>query len=161
MIRDLSTHWFSDSINVHFIVVSVFFLPFNQSKVGRRMVLLVRHPDFEQERQRLDFTKRYIDVVIKTSETSKDQFQRNMQEAFGDADWSESGLYSQLLTTANFFEMSRSELESLRMASKSLILQELTLNEMIVIRAKYFISGKLPFIRGKARNRLSSIGDLQ
>ncbi|WP_242486903.1 HelD family protein [Peribacillus sp. TH16] len=105
-------------MNVHFIVVSVFFLPFNQSNVGRRMVLLVRHPDFEQERQRLDFTKRYIDVVIKTSETSKDQFQRNMQEAFGDADWSESGLYSQLLTTANFFEMSRSELESLRKASK-------------------------------------------
>lgn len=62
------------------------------------------HPDFEKERQRLDFTKRYIDVVIKTSETSKDQFQRNMQEAFGDADWSESGLYSQLLTTANFLK---------------------------------------------------------
>ncbi len=76
------------------------------------------HPDFEQERQRLDFTKRYIDVVIKTSETSKDQFQRNMQEAFGDADWSESALYSQLLTTANFFEMSKTELESLRKASK-------------------------------------------
>ncbi|MGG4154191.1 RNA polymerase recycling motor HelD [Peribacillus muralis] len=76
------------------------------------------HPDFEKERKRLDFTKRYIDVVIKTSETSKDQFQRNMQEAFGDADWSESGLYSQLLTTANFFEMSKTELESLRKASK-------------------------------------------
>ncbi|MFE5429726.1 HelD family protein [Peribacillus simplex] len=82
------------------------------------MVSLGNHPDFEQERQRLDFTKRYIDVVIKTSETSKDQFQRNMQEAFGDADWSESGLYSQLLTTANFFEMSKTELESLRKASK-------------------------------------------
>ncbi|MFE4143682.1 HelD family protein [Peribacillus sp. YIM B13472] len=82
------------------------------------MVSLGNHPDFEQERQRLDFTKRYIDVVIKTSETSKDQFQRNMQEAFGDADWSESGLYSQLLTTANFFEMSKTELEGLRKASK-------------------------------------------
>ncbi|MDR4926114.1 HelD family protein [Peribacillus simplex] len=82
------------------------------------MVSLGNHPDFEQERQRLDFTKRYIDVVIKTSETSKDQFQRNMQEAFGDADWSESGLYSQLLTAANFFEMSKTELEGLRKASK-------------------------------------------
>ncbi|MEY8756974.1 UvrD-helicase domain-containing protein [Peribacillus frigoritolerans] len=82
------------------------------------MISLGNHPDFEQERQRLDFTKRYIDVVIKTSETSKDQFQRNMQEAFGDADWSESALYSQLLTTANFFEMSKTELESLRKASK-------------------------------------------
>lgn len=82
------------------------------------MILLGNHPDFEHERQRLDFTKRYMDVVIKTSETSKDQFQRNMQEAFGDADWSESALYSQLLTTANFFEMSKTELESLRKASK-------------------------------------------
>lgn len=82
------------------------------------MISLGNHPDFEKERQRLDFTKRYIDVVIKTSETSKDQFQRNMQEAFGDADWSESALYSQLLTTANFFEMSKTELESLRKASK-------------------------------------------
>ena len=78
---------------------------------------MMRHPDFEKERERLDFTKRYIDVVIKTAESSKDQFQKNMQEAFGDADWSESGLYSQLLTTANFFEMSQSELESLKIAS--------------------------------------------
>ncbi|MGE7603688.1 HelD family protein [Peribacillus sp. NPDC097675] len=78
---------------------------------------MMRHPDFEREQERLDFTKRYIEVVIKTAETSKDQFQKNMQEAFGDADWSESGLYSQLLTTANFFEMSQSELESLKIAS--------------------------------------------
>lgn len=77
---------------------------------------MIRHPDFEKERERLDFTKRYIDVVIKTSESNKDQFQKNMQEAFGDADWSESGLYSQLLTTANFFEMSQSELDSLKIA---------------------------------------------
>ncbi|MDQ0217825.1 DNA helicase [Peribacillus cavernae] len=74
------------------------------------------HPEFEQEIQRLEFTKKYMDVVIKTSETSKDQFRKNIQEAFGDADWLESGGYSELLTNAGFFEMSRSELESLRKA---------------------------------------------
>lgn len=77
---------------------------------------MLRHPDFDKEHQRLDFTKKYIDVVIKTSESSKDQFQKNMREAFGDSDWSEAGLYSELLTAANFFEMSQTELESLRIA---------------------------------------------
>lgn len=48
------------------------------------------HPDFQQETQRLEFTKRYIDVVIKTSESSKDKFQENMKEAFEDVDWLES-----------------------------------------------------------------------
>ncbi|WP_409301105.1 RNA polymerase recycling motor HelD [Peribacillus sp. SCS-155] len=79
-------------------------------------MMTAQHPDFENELQRLEFTKRYMDVVIKTSETSKDQFRKNMQEAFGDADWLESGGYSELLTNAGFFEMSKSELESLRKA---------------------------------------------
>ncbi|MBY0121260.1 RNA polymerase recycling motor HelD [Bacillus sp. S/N-304-OC-R1] len=76
-----------------------------------------QHPDFEKEIQRLDFTKKYMDVVIKTAETSKDQFQENMKEAFQDADWLESSLgYASLLTNARFFEMSRDELKSLKNA---------------------------------------------
>ncbi|WP_419881031.1 RNA polymerase recycling motor HelD [Peribacillus sp. B-H-3] len=75
-----------------------------------------QHPDFQNEKLHLEFTKRYMDVVIKTSETSKSQFKKNMQEAFGDADWLESGGYSELLTNAGFFEMSKAELESLRKA---------------------------------------------
>ncbi|WP_028391392.1 RNA polymerase recycling motor HelD [Bacillus cihuensis] len=75
-----------------------------------------QHPDFKHEQERLEFTKRYIDVVIKTAATSKDQFKKIMQETFGDEDWQESGRYSELLTTANFFDMSKSELEILRKA---------------------------------------------
>jgi len=76
-----------------------------------------QHPDFQQEIQRLIFTKKYMDVVIKTAETSKDKFQENMSEAFQDVDWTESSLgYSSLLTNARFFEMSRDELNSLKRA---------------------------------------------
>lgn len=75
-----------------------------------------QHPDLHTEEERLDFTKRYIDVIVKTAETSKDQFKKIMQEMFGDEDWQESGRYTELLTTANFFEMSRAELENLKKA---------------------------------------------
>lgn len=76
-----------------------------------------QHPDFQQEIQRLDFTKKYLDVVIKTAESSKDQFQENMRDAFQDVDWLESSLsYLSLLTNARFFEMSRDELKSLKNA---------------------------------------------
>lgn len=76
-----------------------------------------QHPDFQQEIQRLEFTKKYLDVVIKTAESSKDQFQENMRDAFQDIDWLESSLsYLSLLTNARFFEMSRDELKSLKNA---------------------------------------------
>ncbi|WP_026694973.1 RNA polymerase recycling motor HelD [Peribacillus kribbensis] len=75
-----------------------------------------QHPDFQKELQRLDFTKRYMDVVIETAQTSKDQFKKNMEKVFGDADWLEAGGYSEILTNASFFDMSLTELESLRRA---------------------------------------------
>lgn len=77
----------------------------------------IQHPDFQKEFQRLEFTKRYMEAVIKTAESSKDQFQENMRESFKDADWLESSLgYSSLLTDARFFAMSKDELESLKKA---------------------------------------------
>ncbi|MDQ0273632.1 RNA polymerase recycling motor HelD [Cytobacillus purgationiresistens] len=77
----------------------------------------LKHPDFQKEFQRLEFTKRYMEAVIKTAETNQDQFQENMLEAFQDVDWSESSLgYSSLLTNASFFAMSKDELASLKKA---------------------------------------------
>ncbi|MED3575488.1 RNA polymerase recycling motor HelD [Cytobacillus praedii] len=78
-----------------------------------------QHPDFQHEIQRLEFTKKYIDVVIKTAETSKDQFLENMKEAFQDTDALESSMsYLSLLTNARFFEMSREELKNLKVARR-------------------------------------------
>lgn len=78
-----------------------------------------QHPDFQHEVQRLEFTKKYIDVVIKTAETSKDQFLENMKEAFQDTDALESSMsYLSLLTNARFFEMSREELKNLKVSRR-------------------------------------------
>ena len=72
------------------------------------------HPDFSTESERLEFTKRYIDVVISTSQTSKEKYKENMEKAFGDIDWGESSAaYIDILTNSSFFEMSKEELESL------------------------------------------------
>lgn len=76
-----------------------------------------QHPDYQKESERLDFTRKYMEAVIKTAESSKDQFKENMKEAFQDTDWLESSLsYSSILTNARFFEMSKDELSSLRNA---------------------------------------------
>jgi DNA helicase II / ATP-dependent DNA helicase PcrA len=75
------------------------------------------HPDYSKEKDRLEFTKRYIDVVIQTAQTSKDKFKENIENAFGDADWLESSAaYIDILTNASFFEMSKEELEALQKA---------------------------------------------
>lgn len=72
------------------------------------------HPDFSNESERLEFTKRYIDVVIETSQSSKEKYKENMEKAFGDVDWGESSAaYIDILTNSSFFEMSKEELESL------------------------------------------------
>ncbi|MFD2683012.1 RNA polymerase recycling motor HelD [Bacillus seohaeanensis] len=77
------------------------------------------HPDFLTEKDRLEFTKRYIDVVIETSESSKEKFKDNMEKAFGDVDWLESSAaYIDILTNASFFDMSKEELESLKKARR-------------------------------------------
>ncbi|WP_064091816.1 RNA polymerase recycling motor HelD [Rossellomorea aquimaris] len=72
------------------------------------------HPDFTNESERLEFTKRYIDVVIETSQSSKEKYKENMERAFGDVDWGESSAaYIDILTNSSFFEMSKEELELL------------------------------------------------
>jgi DNA helicase II / ATP-dependent DNA helicase PcrA len=77
------------------------------------------HPDYHEEKKRLEFTKTYMDVVIKTAETNKEQFRQNMQEAFADVDWLESsGAYIEILTNASFFDMSKEELAHLKKARK-------------------------------------------
>lgn len=76
------------------------------------MTTVHQHPDYNEENQRLEYTKRYMEAVIKTAETSKDNFQDNMKAAFKDVDSSLG--YSSLLTNARFFDMSKEELSSLK-----------------------------------------------
>lgn len=73
------------------------------------------HPQYELEQQRLDFTKRYIQAVIKTAETSQERFRENIKDAFVDLDWLDSSLsYINILTNAKFLEMSSEDIENLK-----------------------------------------------
>ncbi|WP_243296580.1 RNA polymerase recycling motor HelD [Bacillus litorisediminis] len=73
------------------------------------------HPDFEAEVKRLQFTKKYMDAVILTAETSSEQFKENMKLAFEDLVDADSSLsYTELLANARFFEMSKADLEKLK-----------------------------------------------
>ncbi len=71
---------------------------------------------FQLEKERLEFIKQYMRVVIDTARTSKEQFLQKMKETFEDTDWEENTEYGQLLTTAAFYQMSNDEWESLKRA---------------------------------------------
>lgn len=71
---------------------------------------------FQLERERLEFIKQYMNVVIDTARTSKEQFLAKMKETFADTDWEENTEYGQLLTTATFYQMSNDEWEGLKRA---------------------------------------------
>lgn len=75
-----------------------------------------KHPDFQSEQERLDFTRKYMNVVIDTAQSSKEAFLQKMKEVFSGQDWAESTEYSQLLTSANFYQLSKSDLEGLTKA---------------------------------------------
>ena len=46
--------------------------------------------EIEEEKLRLEFIKKYMQVVIETAETNKEQFMQKMKDIFEDADWVES-----------------------------------------------------------------------
>lgn len=75
----------------------------------------IKQNDFQEEIKRLEFTIRYIQAVIKTAETSQEQFRQNIKDAFVDLDWLDSSLsYINILTNAKFLEMSSSDIDHLR-----------------------------------------------
>lgn len=72
------------------------------------------HKDYQEEVERLEFTKEYIKSVLEMAKGNKEQFVENLKEAFADLDTSESSLsYMTLLTNAQYLELAESELERL------------------------------------------------
>ncbi|MFB5196677.1 RNA polymerase recycling motor HelD [Neobacillus sp. KR4-4] len=72
------------------------------------------HKDYQEEVERLEFTKEFIKSVLEMSKGNKEQFVENLKEAFADLDTSDSSLsYMTLLTNAQFLELAESELERL------------------------------------------------
>ncbi|RRD95572.1 DNA helicase [Bacillus licheniformis] len=78
------------------------------------MTKAVDHKAYIEEKKHLEFTKRYIEAVLKTAATSQSNFRQNIKDAFVDLDWLDSSLsYINILTNAKFLEMSNADIESL------------------------------------------------
>ncbi|WP_461202777.1 RNA polymerase recycling motor HelD [Anoxybacillus sp. TBDG-1] len=73
------------------------------------------HPDFQYEKNRLAYTKRYIEKVIKVSEVNKGQYKENIKQAMIDLDYLDSSLsYINILTNSKFLEIASSEIDALK-----------------------------------------------
>lgn len=73
-----------------------------------------KHPDFEQEQERLTYTKHYMQQLLDESKRDVKSAQENIRHAMADLDYLDSSLsYMNILTNARFFEMARSQKEGL------------------------------------------------
>ncbi|WP_075618467.1 RNA polymerase recycling motor HelD [Paenisporosarcina indica] len=73
-----------------------------------------KHPDFEQEQERLTYTKHYMQKLLDESKRDVKSAQENIRHAMADLDYLDSSLsYMNILTNARFFEMARSQKEGL------------------------------------------------
>ncbi|WP_404450349.1 UvrD-helicase domain-containing protein [Sutcliffiella horikoshii] len=74
-----------------------------------------KHPDFDQEAERLIFTKKYMDIVIKATEMDEETFKSSFKEALDGTDFSDSSLsYLNMLTNANMLQRTTEEIRSLK-----------------------------------------------
>ncbi|MDX1807544.1 MAG: RNA polymerase recycling motor HelD [Paenisporosarcina sp.] len=76
--------------------------------------MIQKHPDFEQEHERLTYTKKYMQQLLDESKRDVKSAQENIRHAMADLDYLDSSLsYMNILTNARFFEMARSQKEGL------------------------------------------------
>ncbi|WP_442599877.1 RNA polymerase recycling motor HelD [Neobacillus sp. D3-1R] len=72
------------------------------------------HVDYQEEVERLEFTKEYIRTVVDVSKGNKEFFVENMKQAFANLDPSDSSAsYTDLLANARFLDLAQSELKRL------------------------------------------------
>ncbi|MBI0580020.1 UvrD-helicase domain-containing protein [Neobacillus cucumis] len=73
------------------------------------------HKDYQEEIERLEFTKEYIRTVLEISKGNKEFFVENMKQAFAERDDKDSSAsYTDLLANARFLELAQSELKRLK-----------------------------------------------
>lgn len=73
-----------------------------------------KHPDFEFELQRLDYTKHYMQKLLEESLRDVQSSQDEIRHAMADLDYLDSSLsYINILTNTRFFEMARTQKEGL------------------------------------------------
>ena len=76
--------------------------------------MIQKHPDYEFELQRLDYTKQYMQRLLEESRRDVKSTQDEIRQSMADLDHLDSSLsYINILTNARFFEMARSQKEGL------------------------------------------------
>ncbi|MFT4413848.1 RNA polymerase recycling motor HelD [Fredinandcohnia humi] len=74
-----------------------------------------RHPDFEDEVERLGFTRQYMDIVIKASESSEENFRENLKGALEGVNFKDSSLsYLNMLTNSTLLRRTNEEVRNLK-----------------------------------------------
>ncbi|MGE8203152.1 RNA polymerase recycling motor HelD [Heyndrickxia sp. NPDC080065] len=74
-----------------------------------------QHPDFQIEVERLNFTKKYMNVVIKASESNEETFKENLKQSLEGMDIKDSSFsYMSMLTNANLLQRTGDELKRLK-----------------------------------------------
>ena len=74
--------------------------------------MIQKHPDYEFELQRLDYTKQYMQRLLEESRRDVKSTQDEIRQSMADLDHLDSSLsYINILTNARFFEMARSQNE--------------------------------------------------
>ncbi|QTD41262.1 RNA polymerase recycling motor HelD [Sporosarcina sp. Te-1] len=73
-----------------------------------------KHPDFDFELERLDYTKKYMQTLLEVSQRDVKSSQEQIRHAMADLDYLDSSLsFINILTNTRFFEMARSQKEGL------------------------------------------------
>ncbi|MGG4038288.1 RNA polymerase recycling motor HelD [Heyndrickxia ginsengihumi] len=75
----------------------------------------IGHPNFNEEAERLEFTKKYIDIVIQASESDEASFKENLREQLEGMELNDSSLsYMSMLTNANLLRRTIDEVKKLK-----------------------------------------------
>jgi len=75
----------------------------------------IQHPDYQEELERLEFTKKYMDIVIKASESTEENFRENLKSSLEGIDLKDSSLsYMSMLTNSNLLRRTEEEVKRLK-----------------------------------------------
>ncbi|WLR47702.1 RNA polymerase recycling motor HelD [Halobacillus litoralis] len=73
------------------------------------------NPEFEEELERLSFTKTYMDRLIVSQETDQETLKRRQEDTLENLSFKDSSLrYQEMLSHANFMKMSKEQLQNLK-----------------------------------------------
>ncbi|MGR9047040.1 RNA polymerase recycling motor HelD [Halobacillus faecis] len=86
-----------------------------EQKEGGMTQMTERHPEFEKERNRLSFTRTYMDRLITSQETGQESLKKRQEDTLENLSFKDSSLrYQEMLSHANFMKMSKEQLENLK-----------------------------------------------